>query len=372
MKYKKEVDQWWNRFNAAKGASQKAEAIRSVCRQNKGKDFYEELEIDEAIFDDVEPEFLKENNMPGYCAFLESLKDYFPDAFGSGASWHIRTLAYWHIFQSKPKKVKEDVEYLLNSPKDDADIIGDLLDILIANGFTEDAWKLLRSYYPFLKKSGKTIPWGIEELSKLSSFFLIHNHVNLKTGKYMLEPLKEELLRFDYKQEDKLLLQHLNIISSKDYCYRSWPLKDFKYTEDNLYILTYEFMRHLLDTKRADFVCAHLLQDCVLDYFLETEQRLDCPNKEIADEYLASWCGMLSLRQTKAFIILCGLILFYDFLHKRELISESTYSLAKDGLYDLRRMLSDAFKKGLWKYKFAEKLLEGINGEKGLCISHEG
>jgi len=356
MKQKKKsiTDEWWEEFEALEGIEPKIQAVKELCVLKADKEFYNKIEIGDAILKIGEAS--KDGaDMARYHALLEILKNEYPDIFDMDAKWYVRDLIYSYIYTQKRERVKGMAEYLLQNPGEDPDIIGDLLDILIVNGFTDEAWQLLNFYYFFLRDGGNTIDEGIFELSVLAGFFIIYKNVNPEDGSFNLKAIKDELARFDCKPKENILLERLRIIASKEFHYTT-SLKERK-GSDGIYFLTCEFMRHLLDTKKTDFVCAHLLQGCMFNYLSETKQDICNFKKEEANEYIASWCGFISLRQAKAFIILCAMFLFYDFLYEKKLIGIEVYTKTKTELNELKDALFKAFEKSLRKYRFTEKLL---------------
>jgi hypothetical protein len=306
---------------------------------------------------------MKNDDMKGYCNFLETIRTDHPGVFQLDTGWHIRDMVYTYIFTSQPERVKDAVEYLIKHPKEDPDIIADLLDVLTVNGFTEEAWKLLQFYYFFLKKGGQTIPAGINELSILSSIFIIAKHVHLPKGTYDYTTLKKDLAKFDYEQEEKYLSRRIKIISDDTYEYKKWSRDDLtgKNGSENFYFLSLEFARHLIE-KGMDMILAQLLQNYLLEYYDEADIGFSLKfNKKKTDEYLALLAGFMSLNQTRAFIVLCSLKLFYDFLKEREIVDDETYERAIKGITSLKEDLFKAFNTSMWKYRFAYKLLGWIN-----------
>jgi hypothetical protein len=352
MKNKKEIDAWWKKFGSIKDPKQKIEMVKKAC----DKEFYTGLDIGTAIFDYIRSDFMKNQDVKGYCDFLERLRTDHPGVFQLDTGWHIRDLVYTYIFTSQPERVRDAVEYLIKHPKEDPDIIADLLDVLIVNGFTEEAWKLLQFYYFFLKKGEQTIPAGIYELSVLSSIFIIAKYVHLP--KYDFTALKKELTKFDYGQKEKYLFRRIKILSDDAYKYKKWSKDDLtgKSSSKNLYFLSLEFARHLIKEKGMDMVLAQSLQNYLFVYYHEAGFSLKF-NKEKTDEYLALLAGFVSLNQTRAFIVVCSLKLFYDFLKERKLVDNETYERAIKDINSLKEGLFKAFNDSMWKYKFAYKLL---------------
>jgi hypothetical protein len=79
MKYKKEIDSWWDKFDSIKDPKQKIEMVKKACE--KDKEFYTALDIGTAIFDYIRPDFMKNDDMKGYCNFLETIRTDYPEVF---------------------------------------------------------------------------------------------------------------------------------------------------------------------------------------------------------------------------------------------------------------------------------------------------
>lgn len=354
----KKINEWWDDFDKIKDNNGRIAAIRKIA--GKGKEFYQELDIGTAFFEYIQPEFQKNCDMNGYAGFLESIRADFPDMFAADASWHVRHLIKYYICSSQPGKTKEIIGYLINNPLgEQPDVIFDIMDFLIINGFTDDVWKILEVYYPIFDKSDKIIPAGVMELSILSSIFIINKNIGLN-GEFDLGLIKKELEKFDYSQKGRYLMARLNILSKSNYVFRKWSRADFqgKKAAENLYYLTLEFARFLSTEKKIDANIAGFLQYCLENYLHETEISPGLEfNRQKADEYLVALVGMFSLSRTRAFITLCSIRLFYEFLDERQIIDNSIYSQAMQDIEYLKECMFKAFKKEMWKYRFAEKYL---------------
>ena len=106
MNYKQEVDRWWDKFEQLDALPQMVAAVKEVASQKREKEFYQELCIGDAIFDSIEPEFFKHNDLEGYAKFLESLHDDFPNIFDLNAAWHLRWLIKYYVHKAQFEKIK--------------------------------------------------------------------------------------------------------------------------------------------------------------------------------------------------------------------------------------------------------------------------
>ncbi|MBU2638559.1 MAG: hypothetical protein KJ955_06295 [Nanoarchaeota archaeon] len=353
MKHKKKslTNEWWDEFEALEGIEPKIEAVKELCALKADKEFYKKIDIGEAVIRIGDE---SKGSKESYHNLLDTLRKEHADIFDMDARWYIRDLIYYYISKEWRGDIKGLVEYLVKNPKEDADIICDLLDVLIVNGFTREAWRLLDFYYFFLREGGNTIDKGIFELSVLAGFFIIYKNVDLEGGTFSLEAIKKGLSRFDCEPKKEIISERLRIITSKEFHFAG----NIQERRGKLgaYFLTCEFMRHLLDAKKTNFVCAHMLQEYMFRYISETKHDICDFNKEETGSYLGSFCSLLSLGQTRAFIILCAMFLFYDFLYEKKLIEADAYTKTKNELNELKDGLFKAFEKSLWKYKFTETL----------------
>ena len=352
MEEKKEIDMWWTEFKRS-DVNKKIELVIDICNLKKDKKFYEDFEIFDAI-NDIKGKLTENQESKKYLELLEEIKQDYPSCFNASVSWFIRDLIYGYS-ESNPEKIMDLIKYLIDNPDDNPDLIGELVDFLIIKGFLDGAKELLKFYYPFLKKMGSTIPLGLYELANILSFFVIAEHSQCKTEE-ALNSIKKDLSDLDIKLMDKLLVKKLAIILNKDYQYTKWKHVNLK-NEKNFYTLTFEFTIYLWKNK-FNLVLAQFFQDCVLDYFLESKNSIFKFDKKEAEECIASWCGFISLRKTRAFAILYSLFLFYQFLFKMELIKELEYKIIKLDLEELKNKLFSAFEYEGEKYKYLDLLIE--------------
>lgn len=358
----------WESFKSTKGADDKVAMIKKICGMNKSVDFYKRLGISDAIFN-LEAVFIEEGNTEGYYNFLKFLMTEHPKIFNLDGQWYVRPLIYWYIFKGKSEEVRNAVKWFIENPREDPDIIGDVLDVLSMNGFPILARELLEVYYPLFKKGDKIVPWGLDELSEISGFFLIADHIghNHGTSKPELKELENNLLRFDYEPDEKYFIKHIERVSGIRKDFKTWSKNDFRGENlyENIYYLMLDFVRYLNHKRNIDLACAHMIQNYVYEY---VRGDIDDGNRSIfrlrrdfADRYLGSLCGFISLMQTRAFALLSGLRLFYEFLRDEGIITENTYVRAIKDIAYLKRHLYRAFKNELWKYEFAEKWLSDVN-----------
>ncbi|MFH1711119.1 MAG: hypothetical protein ABH840_02295 [Nanoarchaeota archaeon] len=347
MENEKLIDEWWERFEETDPVEGRIGLIKEVGDLKKPKEFYKSLEIGDAIFEHIEPSF--KENLSGYCSFLEALKDNYPIIFDLEAVWFVRWMIKYYIFCGKNNKIGSLVDYLVKNPKDDPDIIFDILDLLIINEDIDNAWKLFTNYYVFFNDSKSIIPSGMDELSVLGGVFIVSREKE--------ENIKKELKRYNYQQKENILMERVKILRKKEYVNKAWKKEDFQGKEKmlNLYFLSLEFARAL--KKKYNLVTAHYLQHALYDYYYEMGMDNFVFNEQKTDELLATYAGMTSLSQTKAFVILCSIKLFYDFLKANSLIEGETYHDSLVGINNLSDSLHKAFEKDIWKYKFAEGII---------------
>lgn len=358
-----EVKRWWDEFGRMRDLDGKIAAVRRVCALNREEEFYKELDIGSAILDCIQEDFIRKRDREGYCKFLESLRRDFPKVFNLDSGYHAGFLIRWYAFTSQAEHVADIISHLVEFPREDPDILIDLMDVLILNGFTDEAWKLIRSHYPVIRDGHETVPEGKHEIAVLAGIFIIAKHA--EGGAFDTEKLKKDLTEFDLvPQDEEPYMRRLEIMFGKDHDYREWPKKGLLGTgaRKNLPLLTGEFVRFLREQKGVNAVCAQLLESYMLEYFLRTRPKpIFKFSKSATDKYLAELCSPFSLSRIKAFIVLCDLLLFYEFLHERKITDEKTYAEAIEDLATLKDSMLNVFKNQLWQYAFVTKLPLGAD-----------
>lgn len=358
-----EVKRWWDEFGRIRDLDGKIAAVLRVCALNREEEFYKELDIGSAILDCIQEDFIRKRDREGYCRFLESLRRNFPKVFNLNSGYHAEFLIRWYAFTTQAERLVDIINHLVEFPREEPDILIDLMDVLILNGFTEEAWKLIRSHYPVIRGGDETVPEGKHEIALLAGIFIIAKHA--EEGAFDTERLKKDLDEFDLMpQNEERYMGRLEIMFSKGYECREWPKGALRGNKawKNLPVLTGEFVRFLRERKGMNSVCAQLLESYILEYFLRTRPKpLFTFSKSATDEYLAELCSPFSLSRTKAFIVLCDHILFYEFIHERKIIDEKTHTEAIEGLAALKGSMLNVFKNQLWEYAFVTKLPLGAD-----------
>ncbi len=349
----KEAEMWWIEFKRS-NLDKKIQLVIDICNLKKDKDFYDDFEIYDAI-NDIKIGLTENQKSKEYLRLLEKIKQDYPSCFNVSVSLFIRDLIYGYS-KSNPEKVWELVKYLINNPDDDPDILGELVDFLIINGFLNAAKEILVFYYPFLKKTGNTTPIGLYELANILSFFIIAKHFQCKNEEEALNSIKKDFLDLNIKPDDKILIEKLAIVLNKNYQYIKWKPSNLKKI-NNLIILNLEFAKYLMENN-FNPVLAQFFQDCSLNYFLESKKSILEFDKKEVEKCLASWCNFFSVRTTRAFAILYSLFLFYKFIFKRKLISENKYKLIESDLEELKNKLFKALENESERYKYLNILIK--------------
>lgn len=366
--YEKEIEAWWNDFREAEDAPEMVEKIKEICALDRPIEFYEELDIGTALLEWLRDEFKNDENMEGFHRFLEFMRKEYPGILAL-QPFCTRSLLYHHISKNEDEEVRDTVRFLNEYPKEDPDIIFDLSDALIVNEFPRLAGEMLETYYPIFKEGNEIIPGGCTRVAERLSWIFIADHINngFVTEEKHLRELEEKMAKFDFEyRKREYLVEVIQKFSGKR---EKWSEKDFYGGNkiENLYHLLWEFVYYLKDEKNIGLVCAQFLQNCAYQYFVDESNEENEPIyklvEENVDKYLYSWAAPLSMRRIKAFAILSGLKLFYDFLRDRNLVEKGTYEQAMGIIASLKGYLWEVFKQELHKYPFAEKWIGNIEEE---------
>jgi hypothetical protein len=130
-------------------------------------------------------------------------------------------------------------------------------------------------------------------------------------------------------------------------------------------MLTWAFLKYMLDQKNMDFVCSEHIVDGVLEFLGQRKlrsQKSVSPDvyfgfsKKDLDPYLTHMIGgFLSTRQAEGVGILWGIAYVYDFLLSKDAISGSTHRSVIRSVNSLKADLMNAFQRSLWKYSFVHR-----------------
>jgi hypothetical protein len=122
-----------------------------------------------------------------------------------------------------------------------------------------------------------------------------------------------------------------------------------------------DFQRHLNRDINIDLICADTFRNLVFKYFIHEINAGNRPfyqlRRQQADEYIAGLCGFISLMQTRAFALLCGLKLFSSFLQREGMLDAEEHTRIMKDIAYLKEGLCAAFKQELWKYQFIQQWL---------------
>jgi len=363
--YTKEVNYWYDKFSLTRNVSERISVIKDICGLQKPKQFYEELDIGNMIID-ISSDFEKEGIEETYVEFLEWLKRVYPGIFEFGFPWHCRNLLYHYIAEGKRQKVADIIIPFFQTPERDLDVFADILDVLRVNGFPALTGKLVRTAYPKIKAKSDILSWALAELSQLCGVSIISEHITIGGGiqSKAIGKLKDDLSEFDCEWETEFIVEIITRLSGKRDTRNRWTASDFICKDrfaKNLNLLFLDFVRYLNRDKNIDLICADAFRDLVYRYLIHEINAGNKPfyqlRRQQADEYIAGLCGFISLMQTRAFALLCGLKLFYDFLQTEGMFDAKEHTRIMNDIAHLKEGLCTAFKQGLWKYQFIEKWL---------------
>ena len=363
--YTEEVDYWYDKFSSVRNVSERISVLKDICGLQKPKQFYEELDIGNMIVD-ISSDFEKEGIEETYVEFLEWLKRAYPRIFEFDFPWHCRNLLYHYIAEGKHQKVADIITPFFEAPERNVDVLADILDVLRVNGFPTLAGKLVRTAYPRIKANSDIVSWGLLELSQLCGVSIISKHITVGGG---IQPkaigkLEDDLSEFDCEWETEFIVEIITRLSGKRDVRNRWTASDFirkDETAKNLNLLLLDFVRYLNRDRDIDLICADAFRNFVYRYLIHEINADNKPfyqlRRQQADEYIAGLCGFISLMQTRAFALLCGLKLFYDFLQTEGMFDAREHTRIMNDIAYLKGGLCAAFKQELRKYQFIEKWL---------------
>lgn len=366
--YIQEVNYWYDKFSSAKSTSERISIVKEICNLKKSKEFYEELDIGSMIIE-IPSDSEEEGIEKVYIEFLEWLKESYPKIFEINFPWHCRNFLYHYISENNLvlnmwQKVTDIITPFFRKPEQNIDVFADILDVLRVNGFSALAGKLVRESYPKIKANSDIVPWALDELSHLCGVTIISEHITAGGGTDpdVIDKLKDDLLEFDCEWETESIVEIIDRFSGKRDIRKRWTVSDFIYEDkvsENINLLFLDFERHLNRDKNIDLICANALGNFVYSYLIHEMNDGNRPfyrfRQKKADEYLAGLCGFVSLMQTRGFAFLCGLKLFYDFIHTEGMLDTKEHTRITGNIAYLKKELCDAYKNELWKYKFIEK-----------------
>ncbi|MFH0874599.1 MAG: hypothetical protein V1859_01585 [archaeon] len=350
-----EADKWYNKYEKIKGHEEKIKTVLDICSSNKPIEFYKYVDIFEIIDSDIQKGFMENENLSLYFEFLDKFMEQCPVAFSVDFMWYIREMIKWHVYKENYDKVHRLANYLIENPKEEPDIIFDIIDHLILNNCIDDASSLSEKYYRVLSDGKETLGGGIFEMAIIGSMLAISKCLQENSCNY--DALIKILDKYGLGQEEKIIKKRVDILNKK-IGYAEWQ-DDNLTKKEYIYLLTLEFAMYLNENYKLDYAVSLYLHILILNYLLETKQKIDVKlNHKITDEYIASYAGgMCSLSQSRAFGILVALNFFYDFLKSKCIIDNDTYSTSQKTLTKLNLDLLHAFENSIWRYNFALKYL---------------
>lgn len=363
--YTQEVNHWYNKFSSARSTPERISVVKNICDLGKSEQFYEELDIGSMIID-ISFDFEKEGIEETYVEFLEWVKETHPRIFKFSFPWHCRHLLYHYIAEGKPKKVTDIITPFFQEPERDLDVFADILDVLIVNGFSALAGKLVKTAYPKIKANSDILSWALAELSQLCVVSIISEYISIvgETQPKTISKLEDDLSAFDCGWKTEFIVEIIARLSGKRNDRKRWTVSNFIRKDEfakNFNLLFLDFQRYLNHDINIDLICADTFRNLIFRYFIYEINAGNRPfyqlRRQQADEYIAGLCGSISLMQTRAFALLCGLKLFYDFLQTERMLDAKEHTRIMNDITCLKEGLCAAFKQELWKYQFIEQWL---------------
>lgn len=347
---------WYDKIDNVKSIDEKISVIKEIL-QSKSHD---EIDMLDAL-DSLPQKDLEQTQK--YNEFLEFIMNEYSEVFIENIAWLSRDLIYWYTYTKQKEKIRLIIEFLIKNPKEDPDVILDIIDVLMLNRCSQDVERLIKFYYNLFNGGNKIIPEGLRELAVIASCCILDNYVDLQKKEYKIKEIKNEMEKYELKQKEGYLRRKLNIITDKKEYFHG--LSAGEISSIDKYYFTLPFIRFLIKEKNFSPSLSNFIQELIIECFYEKNQHPINFDISKIDEYIASWCGFASIRKTKSFGIICAFILYIEFLLKNKYIDDKKYNGYLCAFNKFASQLSQGFKHENWKYSFVFNLSPGIE----LCLN---
>lgn len=335
---------WYNKIDNAEGIDEKILVLKEILKSGD----HNEIDILDAL--DSLPQ-KDEEQTKKYNEFLEFIMDEHKEIFIENISWLSRDLIYWYSYTHHDDKIKQLVDLLIEYPKEDPDVILDIIDILMLYNYSNETLKLIEIYYKIFNEGSKMIASGLYELAIPASCCILDKYVNLENKRYDIDEIKKEMDKFKLEQKDEYLRRKLDVIVGKNKDSYELPEKR-QLNHLDKYYFTLTFIRFLIEEKGFKPSTSCFIHQLILDCFYESKSDPINFNIKDIDKYIASWCGIASIRITRSFGIISAFILYIKFLHKNEHIDNNKFKEYIQIFNDFASYLLKDSGKHSWKYSF--------------------
>jgi|GEM_PF-3211577 len=351
---KREMDEWWNKFEAAKSTQERADLVMEACRLGRSEKYYEELDLLTASLDYISAEWGDEAGMEKYCALLEEMMRLCPAAFANGAEYHVQSLVYWGIFKGDEDQVKRAAAYLAAHPQENADLVLSVLDAMLFAGFSKEALDIALAHVKPFKEGKGILPGACSDLSDMAFPILCQMFSNSGSiDRVGLEAMNSKFCSKLNEDFETYPATRVKIVFDKDYAYRKWSSGDFagKSREAGEYLLCTEFIKQLMYLLDLDLARAWFLDFLKKELFMAAGTGIFEIDAEEAWDYLRSFD--LPMRTARSIMTVYSAMLYYDFLRARGIISDALYKRSMEDLACMKMRLSLGTK---WEYAFVDRL----------------
>jgi hypothetical protein len=356
---------WWDVFRKLK-SDQKPELLYTTFEKGANEAFWEELELFDAV-SGVFDTLIADKQVEEGITLLETLKKQVPQQYMDHFPHYDCNLLYYYAPLQEDERIDEIIGHFEKDPEADVDKLFVALNILRLYGMADGIDRLSTISYQKLKDSDQLVSSGIDELCQLSVFCAFRKYVTSPDyGKKETEAeFYRELDARDFWEDEtkEIACERLrkNMLVLRGELKHDWKRDDFLRSNDcyneNVVLLSTEFIRYLYTEKAIEWVTGDLLRELAFDYFVRIpEQRVGFFfgfSKNYLDKYLGGFFGFFA-NDAKGVAALKAVEYLCYFLHERGIYDNRALKAAKRAMNVFNEPMRKIYGRNSWKYRFVE------------------
>lgn len=350
------IDGCWKEYSNADGPERLQMTREKLTTVSRDDDWFN------ALFPEAITEL--ETKLPDsqYVAFLEQLRDEYPDVFELAADWHTRSMVFHYVSEGRLEEIDRAAEFLAARMASISDPFFSLISMVRLAGCAEAAQKLIDAAMPLIENSD-LIDWAVDELIELAMHGPFQTCIEAGATEEAIEAAFRKSLTLGVKDtRDNRAIQRKRIALMAGTSKKAWNRDELLAAGRNA---SQMFPDLLWDATR--WLCRErgfqpIVADELRRILVETINHMDCdPNvllrglkRSDFEPVLVRYLGFLSLSRFHAPAAVVAMGHFYDFLHAHDLVDSRICSTAHDVCYVLWRAIKNAMAQGWEKCRFLE------------------
>ncbi len=313
-------------------------------------------------------QFLRNNKEMEKCRqLLEKCRLHQPALYRKDYCYYDRYLIQQSLFQGEYKKVRDYMNFFIEEPVPGIDELIVVLQLLLfyrLNGLAEE---LSKKVVAKISKSHDVIT-GAEEPFEDIIFSSVMEMVfhQLQRGEHpSWQEVDESLKDFEISPDKEIFETIIHQLSPGD---DREKIEFLLQNQDDLSrgnvlsFFLWQFNKYMLEEKEVAFsTSSEIYRWLIRGYKIEEELRGGLPAdlflfpRDSLKNHLIELGGFLSNQWPKVGALIWGSYYFYDFLLEYEIISETCYQEALEGINQLKKEFIENYKDQLWHFSFVHQ-----------------